>query len=85
MREKLDETIHQLKEQLEAASDMDTNEAGELKRALEEISETLDHSDVSSASLAERLKGQAEAFQDSHPILTQTVGRLADMLAQMGI
>ncbi|TWU02456.1 DUF4404 family protein [Stieleria varia] len=85
MREELDETIELLRQQLAAADDMDAAEAEELRQSLEGISSTLDHHEVNSATLAERLQQQADAFQESHPVLTQTVGRLADMLAQMGI
>ncbi len=85
VRQQLDATIEHLREQLAQVDDMNSEEAEELREALEEISATLDEKDVNSATLAERLQGQAEAFQESHPVLTQTVGRLADMLAQMGI
>lgn len=85
MREELEETIRQLRAELENTEHMDASEAAELQRALDEISSSLDKPETSSASLAEMLNEQTRAFQKSHPVLTQTVGRLADMLAQMGI
>ena len=85
MREQLEETIRQLQKQLTEAENINSDEATELKDALEEITASLDEQGISSATLAERLQEQTQSFQDSHPVLTQTVGRMADMLAQMGI
>lgn len=85
MREELETTIDHLKEQLASPEQMDPRELEELKSALEKITATLDEKEVSSAGLAKMLHDQTEAFQESHPVLVQTVGRLADMLQQMGI
>lgn len=85
MREQIEETIDQLRQQLGSAENLDTKEATELQEALEEIVSSLDEQAISSASLAERFQEQTQSFQESHPILTRTVGRMADMLAQMGI
>ena len=85
MRTELEESIKQLETALESVENLEPDEADRLRRAVAEISSTLDEQDVDSATLAKRLHEQTEAFQDSHPVLTQTVGRLADMLAQMGI
>lgn len=85
MREELEETIAHLREQLSDHENMGTAEAAELQKALEEISSSLDEHSVDSASLAKLFQDQTQAFQESHPVLTQTVGRLADMLSQMGI
>ena len=85
MRQELEEAIKQLHHSLESIGDLQPDEADELRRAANEITDTLDHSHVDSASLARRLHAQTEAFQESHPVLTQTVGRIADMLSQMGI
>lgn len=35
--------------------------------------------------LAERLRAATERFEESHPDLTAVVGRLADLLANLGI
>lgn len=85
MREELEQTITHLQEQLVDAKEMGPSELAELKDALDAITATLDAENVNSASLAQKLHSQSEAFQESHPVLTQTVGRLADMLSQMGI
>lgn len=85
MRVELEEALKQLQTALESIENLESDEADRLRRAVEEISTTLDQQDVDSASLAKRLHEQTESFQESHPVLTQTVGRIADMLAQMGI
>ena len=85
MREELESTIEHLREQLESADNMNADELQELRGALEELTATLDTQDVSSAGLAQTLHEKTESFEESHPILVQTIGRIADMLSQMGI
>ena len=85
MRDELEEALGQLHSALESVDNLESDEAERLRQAVREISETLDEQHVDSAGLAKRLHEQTEAFQESHPVLTQTVGRIADMLAQMGI
>jgi CII-binding regulator of phage lambda lysogenization HflD len=84
-RQALEATLQQLHEQLAETRDLDQAEITKLRAAVEEIEATLDRSDVSSASLADRLREATRDFEESHPVLTGTVGRVADMLAQMGI
>ncbi|MCS7468408.1 DUF4404 family protein [Stieleria sp. ICT_E10.1] len=85
MRNELEEALRQLHTALESIETLEPDEAERLRRAVTEISSTLDEQEVDSATLAKRLQEQTDAFQESHPVLTQTVGRIADMLAQMGI
>ena len=85
MRQSLEETLEDLHRQLEQTDDLDAEEIAALRKAVTEIQETLDRSDVSSSSLAQRLQESTQHFSQSHPVLTQTVGRIADLLAQMGI
>lgn len=85
MRTELEEALQQLHAALESIETLAPDEADRLRRAVSEISDTLDEGEVDSATLAKRLQEQTESFQESHPVLTQTVGRIADMLSQMGI
>ena len=85
MRNELEEALRQLHTALESIETLEPDEAERLRRAATEISSTLDEQEVDSATLAKRLQEQTDAFQESHPVLTQTVGRIADMLSQMGI
>ncbi len=85
MRQKLEETLNDLHEQLVDVENLDDEQKAMLRQALEEIKSTLDQDDVNSASLAERLQESTEQFKHTHPTLTNTVGRIADLLSQMGI
>lgn len=85
MRQKLEEILAELHTQLENIDDLDESQIQMLQSAAQEIQTTLDHSDVSSASLAQRLEEATRQFSQSHPTLTNTVGRIADLLSQMGI
>jgi hypothetical protein len=83
----LNEIIDELREVLEAPGDLDEALRAELRSAAEEILEALDpdHERELSGSLRERLTNTLERFEKSHPKITETVGRLADALSDMGI
>ncbi|MEO1617485.1 MAG: DUF4404 family protein [Planctomycetota bacterium] len=85
MRKELDEALVQLRASLDGIESIDSEEADRLREAATTIAETLDEADVNSASLAKRMQDQCESFQESHPTLVSTAGRIADMLSQMGI
>lgn len=85
MRQTLEQTLNELHEQLAGAQDLDEAQKTRLRQAVEEIQHTLDDSKVSSASLATQLKQAVSQFEQSHPALTNSIGRIADLLAQMGI
>ena len=44
-----------------------------------------DHERELSGSLRDRLTDTLERFEKSHPKITETIGRLADALSDMGI
>ena len=85
MRPELEKTLAQLHQQLENIEDLNEADVQKLREVAQEIQSTLDRSDVSSATLAERLEEATRQFSQSHPALTNTVGRIADLLSQMGI
>ncbi|MCC9645073.1 DUF4404 family protein [Rhodopirellula sp. JC740] len=85
MRTELEATISKLHEQLADVSELNAEERERLRAELDEIRDTLDQQEVNSASLAERWNQQVEHFRESHPVLTENAGRVADMLSQMGI
>ncbi len=85
MRQTLEQTLNELHEQLAGAQDLDEAQKTRLRQAVDEIQQTLDDSKVSSASLATQLKQAVAQFEQSHPALTNSIGRIADLLAQMGI
>jgi len=83
----LKESLDELREALEAPDDLDEALRAELRSAAQEILEALDpdHERQLSGSLRERLTNALEDFEKSHPKITETVGRLADALSDMGI
>lgn len=85
MRTELEATIAKLHEQLADVHELNAEERERLKAELDEIRDTLDQQEVNSATLAERWNQQVEHFRESHPVLTENAGRVADMLSQMGI
>lgn len=85
MREPLNETLRTLREQLAAEESLDAEQIALLRRAADEIEETLDRTDVNSGELAERMRHDSLSFSETHPVLVQTIGRIADLLSQMGI
>ena len=78
-------TLSRLHEQI-AGHDLDEQERALLRNALHELEATLEGtpSDEES-SLADRLSEMAKGFEESHPTLSETVGRLVDALANLGI
>ena len=85
MRQTLETTLAELHEHLSHAEDLDAEEVRLLRGAVEEIQSTLDDTEVNSATLAQRLVESTRHFGETHPLLTNTIGRIADLLSQMGI
>lgn len=83
----LKEIIDELREALDAPDDLDEELRAELRSAAEEILEALDpdHERELSSSLRDRLTNSLERFEESYPRLTETIGRLADALSDLGI
>jgi ElaB/YqjD/DUF883 family membrane-anchored ribosome-binding protein len=85
MRQTLEETLQQLHNQLSHADDLDQSQRDKLRQMVDEIRRTLDDADSDSMGLGTRLVHAASQFEHSHPTITNTIGRIADILAQMGI
>ena len=85
MRESLEETLRTLHQQLAQDQELDAQQLDMLRQAVGEIEETLDRSDVDTHSLAQKMQADSLSFTESHPVLAQTIGRITDLLAQMGI
>ena len=90
-KERLADLLHQLQVELSSTEDLDEELSEQLRATTAEIRQALDReaaeaaSDDSSQSLISQLRQAATRFEDSHPALTNTVGRIADALAQLGI
>ncbi len=72
--------------ELADASHLDHEDVASLQATMAEIQEVLDRKTEQDAkSLSERVADSARRFEESHPALTETLGRIADTLQQMGI
>jgi len=95
-KEKIAELLQQLHIELADADDLDAETSAQLRAASTEIRDALereepvqwvnsDSREEEPSTVIDQLRGAAERFEDSHPTLTNTVGRIADALAQLGI
>ncbi len=85
MRTQIEETLNHLRDQLASFDSLDPEHREQLQASVDEIERSLDQQDVNSQSLAERMSEATAEFQESYPSLTNNIGRIADMLSQMGI
>jgi uncharacterized phage infection (PIP) family protein YhgE len=85
MRTELEKTLDQLHLQLQDVSELDEDEREQLRTTVAKIKSSLDEAEVNSHSLATGLQAATQSFSDAHPKLTENLGRVADMLSQMGI
>ena len=87
MREELRETLARLHQQLGGTSEMDEELRAELERTLEEIQGHLreEAPEAPETSLVDRLEALALRFEQSHPLIAETLGRTVRTLARMGI
>lgn len=76
------EAVHQ---QLADADHLDPTDVGNLRDTMTEIQSALERQSEDGESLSERVTHSAQRFEDSHPVLTTRLGRIADILQQMGI
>jgi len=95
-KEKIEELLRQLHNELAEADNVDADLSEKLRGTAVEIQTALQRQQSLSAVLGEspdteshgvidQLRDAAERFEDSHPTLTNTVGRIADALSQLGI
>lgn len=76
------EVIHR---ELSDSENLDSVEVAKLRATMSEIQDVLDKQAGHGGSLSERISGSARRFEESHPVLTENLGRVADILQQMGI
>jgi ABC-type transporter Mla subunit MlaD len=86
-KEQLKETLRSLAQQIEDANDIAPDVEQRLKDAVDEIHEALAGKPPEGAleSLKSALSDAADDFEDSHPTLASTLGRLGDLLSRVGL
>jgi len=85
MQPTLEQTLSELHEQLESADNLGAEQTAMLRSTLAEIQQKLNANRHEVKSLSAQLMESVEQIQGSHPVLTNTIARVADLLAQMGI
>ena len=81
----LNDALDVVQRELTESDHLDSDEVEKLKATMSEIRAHLDQQDNHPESLSERVTRSARRFEQSHPVLTETLGRIADILQQMGI
>ena len=90
----LEQVLVELEVQLESSDDLSPEQVVRLRAAADDIRSTLESSERSAgesvqevdAGLLSRQWDEAtRGFTESHPVLASTLGRIADLLAQIGI
>ncbi len=71
--------------QLAESEHLDADEVEKLRATMSEIEAVLDQKTDRTETLSDRVSSSARRFEESHPVLTETLGRVADILQQMGI
>ena len=85
---KLQDTLDELESELHSLESLDPHTRELLEEAAREIQAALDSRDPDQFephSLTEQLQETGRRFESSHPTLSAIVGRMIDVLAQMGI
>ncbi len=84
---RLEELLAELDRQIAGADSLD----GDLKQRLEQLQTTIEtrlgeaEASSGSSSLVEPVRQAIDEFEDSHPTLTLTLGRIMDVLNKLGI
>jgi len=75
-------SVHQ---ELEEADHLDPEQVERLRNTMREIELVIESKADEGIQLSDQVHESARSFEESHPFLTNTLGRIADMLQQMGI
>lgn len=81
----LTKALAKLSQELSDAGNLDAGDVDQLRATMNEIQAILDRKTADAESLTERVTSSAKRFEQSHPVLTESLGRIADILQQMGI
>ncbi len=80
----LTEALEVVQRELADSEHLDEGDVEKLRDTMSEIQAVLDQQEEGE-SLSDRVTISARRFEQSHPKLTETLGRIADILQQMGI
>ena len=83
---RLRETLEALERELERTRELDAASREQLERVVEEAREVLERTGGDEGgSLLHRLREATRDFEEEHPALAETIGRVAAALSNLGI
>lgn len=83
--EELNAALEVLHRELADTENLAGEDVDQIRATLGEIQAVLDEKSSQSDTLSGRVTRTAKKFEQSHPVLTDSLGRIADILQQMGI
>ena len=86
-QQRLRQMLEQLHAELQRSHGLDDRSRERLDSALRDIEDLLTRTEAGTPpeSIMERLREAIGVFEQTHPTLTEAIGRLADTLANIGI
>ncbi|MGB0758286.1 MAG: DUF4404 family protein [Rubripirellula sp.] len=84
-QKQLTEALAVVQRELAAADHLDAADVKRLRTVMQDIEDVLEESSEPKESLSQHVSRSAQRFEESHPVLTETLGSIADILQQMGI
>lgn len=85
-RTRLRDTLDALEQELERTEQLDAGAREQLERVVAEAREVLERTEPGEGgSLLDRLREAKRDFEQEHPALAETIGRVATALSNLGI
>ncbi|MDA9934295.1 DUF4404 family protein [Rubripirellula sp.] len=84
-QKQLTDALAVVQRELAAADHLDADDVEKLRTVMRDIESSLDETSEPKESLSQHVSHSAKRFEESHPVLTETLGSIADILQQMGI
>lgn len=84
-QKQLTDALATVQRELAAAEHLEAEDVDKLRAVVRDIEAALDETSERKESLSQHVSHSAKRFEESHPVLTETLGSIADILQQMGI
>jgi len=81
----LTDALAVVQQELASADHLEADDVEKLRAVMRDIETVLDEGSGQKESLSQHVSHSAKRFEESHPVLTETLGSIADILQQMGI
>ncbi|MGI9466743.1 MAG: DUF4404 family protein [Rubripirellula sp.] len=84
-QKQLTDALAVVQQELAAADHLEADDVEKLRTVMLDIEAVLNEGSEQKESLSQHVSHSAKRFEESHPVLTETLGSIADILQQMGI